>query len=80
MDDYRPTGTKVCTMSGTLFPSGSYSFVSGTLRQLRGQSADGARGGAILVRAGARRARRKVLTIDGSSCIDLQSVVTSPLP
>lgn len=78
VDDYRPTGTKVCTMTGTLVPSGSYLFVSGTYA-CTDNSQTGAWQGTILVRD-QLVARDEVLTIDGSSCIDVQSVVTSPLP
>ena len=77
VDDYRPLGTKVCTMSGTLTPSGSYSFVSGAYTCDNGQA--GAWQGTILVRD-QFVARDEVLTIDGSACVDNQSVVTSPLP
>jgi hypothetical protein len=78
VDDYRPTGTKVCTMTGTLVPSGSYLFVSGTYT-CTDNPQTGAWQGTILVRD-QLIARDEVLTIDGSACVDVQSVVTSPLP
>ena len=77
VDDYRPTGTKVCTMSGTLIPSGSYWFVSGSYACDNSQT--GAWQGTILVRP-ELVARDESMTIDGSSCVAAQSVVTSPLP
>jgi len=77
VDDYRPLGTKVCTMNGTLTPSGSYWFVSGSYACDDGQT--GAWQGTILVRD-QLVARDEVLSIDGSSCVDNQSAVGSPLP
>jgi hypothetical protein len=77
VDDYRPLGTKVCTMSGTLVPSGSYWFVSGSYSCDNGQA--GVWQGTILVRDQVVT-RDETLTIDGSPCVDNQSVVTSPLP
>jgi len=77
VDDYRPTGTKVCTMSGTLVPSGSYFFVSGSYACDNGQA--GVWQGTILSRPEVVT-RDETLTIDGSACLEQQSVVTSPLP
>jgi hypothetical protein len=77
VDDYRPIGTKVCTMNGALTPSGSYWFASGSYSCDNNQT--GAWQATLLVRD-QLVARDEVLTIDGSSCIDNQSVVGSPLP
>jgi len=77
VDDYRPTGTKVCTMTGSLVPSGSYFFVSGSYACDNGQA--GAWQGTILSRPEVVT-RDETLTIDGSACVAQQSVVTSPLP
>lgn len=77
IDDYRPIGTKVCTMTGTLVPSGSYFFVSGSYACDNGQT--GAWQGTILSRPEVVT-RDEFLAINGSACVEQQSVVTSPLP
>jgi hypothetical protein len=77
-DDFRETGTKVCTMTGTLVPSGSYFFVAGRYACID-NAQSGPWQGTLLVRD-AFVARDEVLAVDDASCVFTQSVVTSPLP
>jgi hypothetical protein len=78
IDDYRPMGTRVCSMVGTLVPSGSYFFVSGNY-SCDDNAQTGPWQGTLLMRPQVV-ARDEVLSIDGSACLVEQSVVTSPLP
>lgn len=76
VDDFKETGTRICTMTGTLVPSGSYFSVSGTYSCVANAST-GTWTGTLLVRP-PFLIRDEVLVIDGSSCVYNQSTVTSP--
>jgi hypothetical protein len=76
VDDHKETGTRVCTMTGTLVPSGSYYSISGTYSCVANAST-GTWTGTLLVRH-PFLIRDEVLLIDGSSCIYNQSTVSTP--
>lgn len=76
VDDHKATGTRLCTMTGTLVPSGSYFKVDGTYSCIR-NTATGTWTGTLLVRP-PFLARDEVLQIDGSDCVYHQTTVTSP--
>jgi hypothetical protein len=76
VDDFRTTGTKVCTMNGTMTPSGSYFRVEGTYSCVN-NTQNGTWSGTWLVRP-PFLFRDEVLLLDGSSCIYNQTTVTGP--
>ena len=76
VDDHKATGTRLCTMTGTLVPSGSYFNVDGTYSCIR-NTATGRWSGTLLVRP-PFIARDEFLQIDGSDCVYHQTTVTAP--
>ena len=76
VDDHKATGTKVCTMTGTMVPSGSYFKVDGTYSCIR-NTQTGTWSGTLLVRP-PFLARDEVLLLDGSDCVYHQTTVTAP--
>ncbi|HVF64731.1 MAG TPA: hypothetical protein VNE58_12130 [Casimicrobiaceae bacterium] len=78
VDDFRPVGRKICTMTGTLVPSGNYFKIDGTYSCVANVS-NGRWTGTLLVRP-PFLLRDEVLTIDNppSTCIYNQSTVTGP--
>jgi hypothetical protein len=77
VDDHKATGTKICTMHGTLVPSGSYFKVEGGTYSCVANTQTGTWTGTLLVRP-PFIARDEVLLLDGSDCIYNQTTVTSP--
>ena len=78
VDDHKATGTRVCTMTGTLIPSGSYFRVDGTYSCVA-NAVSGRWTGTLLVRP-PFVLRDEVLTLDSppSTCVYHQTTVTSP--
>jgi hypothetical protein len=76
IDDFRATGTKVCTMDGTLVPSGSTLKVDGTFSCVNATQT-GTWRGTWLVRP-PFVIRDEVLVLDGSGCVHNQTNVTGP--
>ena len=76
VDDYEATGTRLCTMTGMLVPSGSYLKVHGSYSCIR-NVATGTWSGTLLVRP-PFIARDEVLRINGSDCVYHQTTVTAP--
>lgn len=77
VDDQRATGTRVCTMQGTLAPSGSYFKVENGTYTCIANASSGTWTGTLLVRP-PFIIRDEVLLINGSTCEYHQTTVTGP--